>query len=213
MTAQLKVVNFKTIRGNEGDAFQFDCKQGRTLLGEFNYDGWGGPVQFDFPNEEVKNLLGKLVFCSVKEYMLQESEDTNIPEFEIFKADQKAIIRECHTWKELEASEACKALSFFEWYANMIYEVKANEKELKKLQRNILKKIHVLIAGKPGTYMAFEKFEFNETNYKKVQDYMGRKYDCEFIILEPKHVERYGIGVMEEAHYALANGTASTTFA
>jgi len=212
MTAQIKVVGFKTLQGNEGEAFEFNVKQGRTLLGEFHYDGWGGPVNCDFPSDEAKNELGKRVFCAVKEYMLQETEQTNIPEFEIFKANEKAIIKECHTWKELEASEACEAVSFFEWYANMIYELKANEKELKKLQKNILKKIHVIVASKPGTYIEFNKFEFNEINYNKVQDYMGRKYDCEFIILEPKHVEKYGIGVMEEAHYALANGTASSMF-
>ena len=207
MTAQIKVVGFKTLRGREGEAYEFNVKKGNSLLGEFHYDGWGGPVNYDFPSDIAKNEVGRHVFDAVKEYMLQETEPTNVPEFEMFKANEKAIIRKCHTWQELQASEVCKGVDFFEWYANMIYELKANEKALKKLKRDIVKNIHVLFKGKPGTYVTYNKLDFNPTNVQKVRAHVMKKYghDCFFIILEPEHVEKYGIGVMEEAHYALEN--------
>ena len=51
MNSKFKIKGYKSIRGNEGDAFEANIYRGNKRVGEAYYDGWGGPFTITFTDE------------------------------------------------------------------------------------------------------------------------------------------------------------------
>ena len=184
--AQIKITNFKTLRGNEGEAYQFDVKLGRTRLASFLYDGWGGEVTYDFSSPEAEETLGNLIFDDVKEFLIK-----TLDEF-----DELPAVKASKNYKELDS--ACRYVSFFQWYGDMIYERKCAEKDTKKLRRDVSKKIHIMYAKDPGKYSVFNKLAYTLENVERVRNHcLKTMTESEFKIITPEMVDEHGMDVME----------------
>ena len=186
--SQLKITNFKTLRGREGEAYQFDVKLGRTRLASFLYDGWGGETTYDFSSPEVEETLGNSVFEDVKQYLIKSLDQDD--------EDFLAAVKASKNYKELNSH--CRYVSFFEWYGNMIYEKKSAEADAKKLRRAVIKKIHIMYAKDAGKYEVFTKLAYTPENVIRVRRHcLKTMKESDFKIITPEMVDEHGIDVME----------------
>jgi hypothetical protein len=186
--SKIKITNFKTLRGNEGEAYQFDVKLGRLRLASFLYDGWGGPITYDFSSTTSEETLGNSVFDEVKEYLIKTLDQDN--------EDFLAAVKASKNYKELNSH--CKYVSFFEWYGDMIYERKCAEQDTKKLRRDVSKKIHIMYAKDPGKYSVFNKLAYTLENVERVRNHcLKTMTESDFKIITPEMVDEHGMDVME----------------
>jgi len=186
--SKIKITNFKTLRGNEGEAYQFDVKLGRLRLASFLYDGWGGPTTYDFSSTASEETLGNSVFDEVKEYLIKTLDQDD--------EDFLAAVKASKNYKELNSH--CRYVSFFEWYGGMIYERKCAEQDTKKLRRDVIKKIHIMYAKDPGKYSVFNKLAYTPENVTRVRHHcLKTMTESEFKIITPEMVDEHGMDVME----------------